>query len=329
MEGEKGPVCVTGGAGFLASWLIMRLLQCGYSVHATFRSDPSDFSFKYNPLLSLPEASGKLKFFEADLGNPESFDAAINGCVGVFHVAHPMNLEDKIDQDTIVKISLEGALGILKLCSKSKSVKRVIYTSSIAAVLWISNRNNVQEITESSWSEVDCFRSFKAPEISYVLSKTITERAALEFAEKHELNVVTLLPAAILGPFLGSDVPDAFSFALPLIFGTEAICALMKDANMVHIDNAVSAQIFLFECPNAKGRYICSSNDVSIDEVAKYLSIKYSELQMSTKSLGQMEGKKPLHLSSKKLLDLGFTFKYSLEEMIDGAIQCSKEKGLL
>lgn len=42
-----------------------------------------------------------------------------------------------------------------------------------------------------------------------------------------------------------------------------------------------------------------------------------------------MEKGKPVHYSSKKLLDLGFRFKYGLEEMIDDAIQSSKEKGLL
>ncbi|CDP18220.1 unnamed protein product [Coffea canephora] len=41
MEGEKmekGRVCVTGGTGFLASWLIKRLLEDSYSVNATIRS---------------------------------------------------------------------------------------------------------------------------------------------------------------------------------------------------------------------------------------------------------------------------------------------------
>lgn len=35
---DKGTVCVTGGTGYVASWLIMRLLQHGYSVRATVRS---------------------------------------------------------------------------------------------------------------------------------------------------------------------------------------------------------------------------------------------------------------------------------------------------
>ena len=40
---EKGIVCVTGGTGYVASWLIMRLLQHGYAVNTTVRSHPGQF----------------------------------------------------------------------------------------------------------------------------------------------------------------------------------------------------------------------------------------------------------------------------------------------
>jgi len=48
MEGNKGKVCVTGGTGFLASWLIMRLLEHGYSVHTTIRPDPGELLFLFS-----------------------------------------------------------------------------------------------------------------------------------------------------------------------------------------------------------------------------------------------------------------------------------------
>ena len=44
MEEDKGTVCVTGGTGYLASWLIKRLLDHGYSVHTTIRPDPGKAS---------------------------------------------------------------------------------------------------------------------------------------------------------------------------------------------------------------------------------------------------------------------------------------------
>jgi len=50
---------------------------------------------KVNHLLELPGAKGKLSLWKADLGVEGSFDEAIKGCTGVFHVATPMDFESK------------------------------------------------------------------------------------------------------------------------------------------------------------------------------------------------------------------------------------------
>ncbi|XP_055807203.1 vestitone reductase-like isoform X1 [Solanum dulcamara] len=92
MEGvkKKGKVCVTGGSGYLGSWMVMRLLQFGYFVNTTIRSHPDrkkDVSYVTN----LPGAQERLHIFYVDLDKPEGFNAAIEGCIGVFHVAHPID----------------------------------------------------------------------------------------------------------------------------------------------------------------------------------------------------------------------------------------------
>jgi hypothetical protein len=68
-------------------------------------------------------------------------------------------------------------------------VKRVVYTSSEAAVL-LNGDQEVDEMDESFWSDVDLLRASKpfGHLSSYMISKTLTERAALEFAEKHGLD---------------------------------------------------------------------------------------------------------------------------------------------
>ncbi|KAJ6363004.1 hypothetical protein OIU78_003238 [Salix suchowensis] len=105
-------------------------------------------------------------------------------------------------------------------------------------------------------------------------------------------------------------------------------CSLRRP--MVHIDDVARAHIFLLENPEAKGRYICSSDMITIEEMSKFLSAKYPEYPIQTlESLKGVEGFRIPGVSSKKLVDSGFKFRYGLDEMFDGAIQCCKEKGFL
>ncbi|MBA0771548.1 hypothetical protein Gotri_007046 [Gossypium trilobum] len=89
MEWVKGgKVCVTGAAGFLASWLVKRLLLSGYHVIGTVR-DPANEK-KLAHLWRLDGAKERLKLVRADLLEEGSFDDAIMGCQGVFHTASPV-----------------------------------------------------------------------------------------------------------------------------------------------------------------------------------------------------------------------------------------------
>ncbi|GMP42979.1 hypothetical protein CsSME_00012529 [Camellia sinensis var. sinensis] len=178
---EKGSVCVTGGTGYVASWLINRLLENGYRVRTTIRSYNPDNKKDLSHLTDLPGALERLQIFNADLALPKSFDAAIQGCIGVFHVAHPMDFEDKEPEEVKVQRAINGTLGILKACLDSKTVKRVVYTSSASTVLF--NDKGLDVLDESDWSDLDYIRSLKIYGGSYMISKTLTEKAALEFAE--------------------------------------------------------------------------------------------------------------------------------------------------
>lgn len=80
-------VTVTGGTGFIAGALIQQLLEKGYTVHATARSNAPD-NPKTQHLLRLAAAlPGELKLFEANLLTPGAFDEAVAGSTYVFHVA--------------------------------------------------------------------------------------------------------------------------------------------------------------------------------------------------------------------------------------------------
>ncbi|PRQ57618.1 putative vestitone reductase [Rosa chinensis] len=76
-------------------------------------------------ITTLTIASEKLHIFNGDMNQPESFSAAIEGCIGVFHVAHPMPNKE-LDEESVTKKSVEGTIGILKACRNAKTVKRVV-----------------------------------------------------------------------------------------------------------------------------------------------------------------------------------------------------------
>ena len=82
------PVLVTGGSGYMASWIVKMLLEEGIDVHATVR-DPLDVP-RVGHLTALSKAVvGKLKLFKADLLDFGSFDQAMKGCEVVMHTASP------------------------------------------------------------------------------------------------------------------------------------------------------------------------------------------------------------------------------------------------
>ena len=118
--------------------------------------------------------------------------------------------------------SVEGTLGILKSCLNSKTVKRVVYTSSASAAVFNDkdDDDDQDKKDERSWSDVEFIRSMGSYAGPYMISKIETERAALEFAEKHGLDLVTLLPSFVVGPFLCPSLPGSVQVALIMIMGT-------------------------------------------------------------------------------------------------------------
>ncbi|CAN1121003.1 Protein BRI1-5 ENHANCED 1 [Linum perenne] len=82
------------------------------------------------------------------------------------------------------------------------------------------------------------------------------------------------------------------------------------------------------ESPDAKGRYICSSTNITSLEMWEFLSTNYPHLHLPL-SLKISGNGVVYRVSSKKLLDLGFEFKHGLGDMVDGAIQSCKHRGFI
>lgn len=321
----QGTVCVTGAAGFIGSWLVMKLLQKSYVVRATVR-DPKNFE-KTKHLLNLPEAETNLTLWKADMTEEGSFDEAVQGCTGVFHVATPMDFESKDPENEVIKPTINGVLSIIKSCAKAGTVKRLVFTSSAGTVNVQETQKPVYE--ESDWSDLDFVAKKKMTAWMYFTSKTLAELAAWEAAKENNIDFISIIPTLVVGPFITPAFPPSLITALSPITGKEAHYSIIKQGQFVHLDDLCEAHIFLYEHPLAEGRFICSSHDVTIHGLADMIREKWPEYNIPTEFQGIDKDLPSVCFSSKKLTGLGFEFKYSLEDMFRGAIDTCREKGLL
>ena len=163
----------------------------------------------------------------------------------------------------------------------------------------------------------------------YFVSKTLAEKAAIAYAAEHGLDLICVIPPLVVGPFISAGMPPSLLTALALITGNEPHYSILKQVQFVHLDDLCDAEIFLFEHPAAAGRYVCSSHATTIHGLAAMLRERYPEYRIQERFRGIDGDLQPVHFSSKKLLDLGFAFRYTVEDMFDAVIRTCREKGLI
>ncbi|KAK4759736.1 hypothetical protein SAY87_022867 [Trapa incisa] len=331
-DGDKKKACVVGGTGFVASQLVKLLLQKGYSVNTTVR-DP-DNTKRVSHLTQLQNL-GELKIFKADLTEEGSFDAAVAGCQFVFLVATPVNFASQDPENDMIKPAIQGVLNVLKACSKAKTIKRVILTSSAAAVSINNLPGSGLVVDEKDWTDVEFLTSEKPPTWGYPVSKTLAEKAAWKFAEENNLDLVAVIPSLMAGRSLTLEVPSSVCLGMSPLTGNEFLLNGLKGMQMLsgsisitHVEDVCRAHIFLAEKELASGRYICCATNTSVPNLAKFLSERYLQYQVKTE-LGELPSKAKLIISSEKLVNQGFSFKYSMEDIYDESVEYLKEKGLL
>ena len=141
-------VLVTGGSGFIALHCIDQLLEKGYAVRTTIRSESRIDEIK-KAMNKYPNLDQNLEFHICDLLEDNGWDDAVNGCEYVLHVASPFILEVPSDEDILIRPAVDGTLRVLKACSRS-NVKKVVLTSSVAAVAYGHEKSIIYD--ESVWS---------------------------------------------------------------------------------------------------------------------------------------------------------------------------------
>uniref|UniRef100_A0ACD5YEU4 Uncharacterized protein n=1 Tax=Avena sativa TaxID=4498 RepID=A0ACD5YEU4_AVESA len=312
-------VCVTGGGGFIGSWLVKLLLSRGYAVHATVR-DPGDAKNAF--LMQLDGAPANLRLFKADMLDYDTVEAAFAGCVGVFHVAAPVPEHKIVDpQKEIMEPAVKGTMNVLNACSSMK-VRKLILVSSIAACIF--NPDWPQDIIkdESCWSDKEFC---KENENWYSLAKTEAEEMALEFGEKNGLHVNTFCPALVIGPLLQHVVVNTTSKVLLYIIKGGPDMINNKFFSMVDVRDVAEALILLYDKAMSSERYLCALDQVDLKDLLAIMKPMFPNYSYADK---MVDVDLNITFTSEKLKNLGWKPR-KLEETLAESIESYEKAGLL
>lgn len=347
---KSKPVMVTGANGYVASWLVKRLLDEGITVHAAVRNPNNEAKIAHLKEAAA-NASGNIIFFKADLLQAGSYKEAMQGCELVYHTASPFVTDVKDAQKELIDPALKGTENILNTAKEVASVKRIVITSSVAA-MYSDAIDTVNapggELTEAVWNTT---ASLTYQPYSY--SKTLAEKKAWAIAEtQSQWDLVVVNPSFVLGPPMNANYTTSETLnVLKMLGGGEMKMGVPKiGVGIVDVRDVADAHFKAAYTPEAKGRYITSGHNSDFLEMGTVLLPKYGDqFPLPKKALPKwllmLVGPFVNKLFSRKYLrnnvnipwkannskikkELGMTFK-PLKETMEDSFQTLIDEGIL
>jgi len=270
------PVLVTGATGYVAGWLVKGLLEAGVTVHAAVRVPENTAKLRH--LTRIAEtAPGRIRFFGTDLLEPGSYREAMEDCSVVFHTASPFITKVRNPQKELIDPALKGTRNVLETAVRTSSVKRVVVTSSCAAIYTDAidcHRAPDGILTEDIWNTT---ASLSHQPYSY--SKTLAEEEAWKIAGKQErFRLVTVNPSLVIGPALNpKPTSESFNIVRQMGDGTMKRGAPKLGIGAVDVRDVAEAHIAAGFEPDASGRYIVSGHNTNILELGKTLIGRFGD----------------------------------------------------
>jgi nucleoside-diphosphate-sugar epimerase len=259
-------VLVTGGSGFLASYIIAQLLADGQRVRTTLRSLKREPDVRAMLKETGMEPGDRLSCFPADLLSDTGWAGAVAGCDYVQHVASPFPSEAPKHEDDLIIPARDGALRVLR-AARDAGVRRVVLTSSFAAIGY-GHPQQAAPFDEKTWTDL------KSDVSAYVKSKTVAERAAWDFiaAEGGALELAVINPVGIFGPVRGPDYASSIVLLKRLLDGDFPACPRLY-FGVVDVRDVADLHVRAMAAPAAKGeRFLAVAGDfLPIIEVARIL----------------------------------------------------------
>lgn len=162
--GTSATIFVTGGTGFIGSYIIKNLIEKGYGVRAIRRSSKLPF---YIPT----EILDKVQWIEGDVLDVVSLNDAMKGADSVIHSAAIVSFSKK-ERKEMYRVNVEGTANVVNIAIEN-NIKRFLHISSVAALgrttktetvteqkKWEENKNNTHYAITKHYSELQVWRGF-------------------------------------------------------------------------------------------------------------------------------------------------------------------------
>ena len=279
-------VLVTGGTGFLGSYIIKQLVEKGYNVRALRRSNKL-------PFWIAKEIFDKVEWVDGDILDVIALENAMNGVDTIIHSAAIVSFATK-DRKEMYQVNVEGTANVVNIALE-KNVRRLVHISSVAALGRTANGGHVNE--EKKWEE----------------SKVNTHYAKSKFKAELQvwrgisegLEAVILNPSTILGYgdwhssscAIFKSVHDGFNWYTPGING------------FVDVEDVAKATIVLMESTINEQRFIVNGDSWTFKKLQDTIADGFSKKRPARKTtpflLGvawRMEKLKSLFTRKKPLL---------------------------
>ncbi|KAI8772523.1 reductase, partial [Biomphalaria glabrata] len=191
-------VLVTDATSFTSSHIIKQLQEEGYQVRGTVTS-LQDEETRIKLLQELvPEAKYKLEVVEADPAKSETWESAMKDVQHVIHAIKPAAaLPPAAEGEAPVQPAVEAVQNIFKASVVSKTVKRIVLTSSYQAITAAPTAATDKVFTEADWADA---------ETADPLTKSIilAEKSAWDFVKEltdaDKIDLCVMNPTLPLGP---------------------------------------------------------------------------------------------------------------------------------
>jgi nucleoside-diphosphate-sugar epimerase len=202
MTGEL--VLVTGASGHIGFRVVFNALEAGYHVRAAVRNQVKADTILTAPSMETLAPGKKLTFvFVPDMLADGAFDEAVKDVTYIIHTASPLPAPSDDYERDLVQPAVNGTTGILKSALMNPTVKRIVITSSMGAVIpwkYISSEESDRVFTADD-RIADPHPPFTHPAEAYCASKVRALNATDKFVEteKPHFEVSNVMPSFCIG----------------------------------------------------------------------------------------------------------------------------------